>query len=680
VISQEINSLHSNFRHSLEYISALIVVFFCAMFSFWTIASNSATVFNIPWKSLSEIVRWLLPLFILFSLMIARRFSISYCGSLVSQNISAQLPSLKSLIVFLISACLIITSGSYSNKFFVLVIAAVALFFISRKKISLHENKVTHNISMQWRNLIALLLIILIAVLIVLLAHRPDLDDSSFIQIATQTLANSDRAPLSFDASLGYIIDLFRFYPYRVSSYETFIAFVSDFLNINVYTTYYLLIPAITASLTILTAFVFSRWFLSSTSQAVVATAVFLLVMLAWGETHFAYGNRVFVRLFQGKGLIIALTTPFAILTGLVLSNRPSYYVAGVLALTNISAIGVSSSGLIMTIFTSVVVFTIAINKDFNRMIRAWILIAAAMIYPVLAATWIKFQNNSLILMSDIGTHMPINASLGLDLRESMLMVALLLGFLLFISNRNKSYVLIIVAIFAFILNPWVSEVISNVTSRNMSWRLAWAAPVPLLFSIALVTGLNLRVQTNSLAVNKGIVFYGAKLAVASIIIVFFFSYKWAISSVNNVSWGFPAHKLPNEFYIASQISKKIRSLDTTGQILAHDHIAAWLPLTLPSVKLLMPGHTYPTQLETILPKHDFESRMLLYNAINNGITDKEVFFKSIREFDINLVVMPISSEYDMRGLSFKSNDLNVSLEKIETFQGFCLYKVVWRE
>lgn len=93
--------------------------------------------------------------------------------------------------------------------------------------------------------------------------------------------------------------------------------------------------------------------------MAVAATAVFVLVMLVWGETHIAYGNRVFVRLFQGKGLIIALTTPFAIRTGLMLANRPSYSVAGVLALTNISAIGVSSSGLIMTIFTSIIVFAL---------------------------------------------------------------------------------------------------------------------------------------------------------------------------------------------------------------------------------------------------------------------------------------------------------------------------------
>lgn len=165
-------------------------------------------------------------------------------------------------------------------------------------------------------------------------------------------------------------------------------------------------------------------------------------------------------------------------------------------------------------------------------MAQAWILVAAAMTYPV----------------SDVGTHLPIYASLGLDIRESLLMVGLLFGFSLFISNRNKSYVLIIVAKFAFILSPWFSEVIANLTSRNMSWRLAWAAPITLLLSIALIAGLSLRTRDNSFDVNRWGLFYGVKVAVISTIPTFIFSYRWVSSSANILSWGLPAHKLPNEF------------------------------------------------------------------------------------------------------------------------------------
>jgi len=262
-----------------------------------------------------------------------------------------------------------------------------------------------------------------------------------------------------------------------------------------------------------------------------------MLIMLAWGETHIAYGNRVFVRLFQGKSLIIALTTPFTVLVGLVLANRPFYSVAGVLALANICAIGVSSSGLIMTIFTSITVFFLWIGKDLKIMIRAWIFIATAMIYPMLLAAWLKFENKSSISMSEIGTHLPINASLGLDVRESILMIGLLFGFSLFILSRNRSYILIIVTIFTIILNPWFSEVVSFVTSRNMSWRLAWAAPLPILLSTALVAGLGVGMQKRPLSVKSCIVFSGMKIALLALLLAFVFSYKWVSSSSNNLSF-----------------------------------------------------------------------------------------------------------------------------------------------
>jgi len=678
VIDQESTLPNPKLKYSVEYYSAFIIAFCCAIFSLWTIGSNAATIFDLTWEYLSEITRYVLPLLFLFSLIVARSFANTYRDGLLSNKILVTLPDLRFIVVLLLAAIIIFVAESYINKYYVFAIAASTIYLFSRGIQNCHtDDQIIQSRTTERRDIIALIVIVLIAVSVVLFAHRPDLDDSSFLQIATQTLAYGDRPPLSFDTSLGIVLESFRFAPYRVSSYETLVAFVSDILNINIYNVYYLFLPAITAGLTILTAFVFSRWFLHTNTLALAATAVFMIVMLAWGETHIAYGNRVFVRLFQGKGLIIALTTPFAILTGLMLVNRPSFSVAGVLALANICAIGVSSSGLVVTIFTSIIVLVLAICKNFKKTIRAWALIAATMIYPVLIAAWLKFGNESLISMSDVGTHLPINASLGLDIRESILMIGLLLGLILFTLNRNKSYILLIVAIFAFILNPWFSELISYVTSRNMSWRLAWAAPIPLLLSIALVAGLSIRIPNKSLVTNNWVVLSAVKITAVALLFVFVFANKWVSSSGNNLSWGIPAAKLPNEFYVASQIADKIRVLNISGQVLAHHSIAAWLPLTLPGVKLVMPGHTYPIQLQTILPKHEFDSRIAMFNSINNGVPNIEEFLKSIDDFNVELIVVPIQIEQRISNQNLISHNREIRLEKIESFSGFSLYELV---
>ncbi|MBO4329685.1 MAG: hypothetical protein J5820_03525 [Rhodocyclaceae bacterium] len=676
VIDPKCTLPNPNLKHSVEYYSAAIVAFFCAIFSLWTIGSNTATIFGLTWEYLSEITTYVLPLFFLFSLIVARSFANAYCYGLPNNKIFATLPSFKFIAVLSLAATAIFVAGSYTNKYYVFSIAALTIYILSRGVQNCHVDNQTIQIrTAEKRDIITLIIIILIAVSVVLFAHRPDLDDSSFLQIVNQTLIYSDRPLLSFDTSLGIVLDSFRFAPYRVSSYETLVAFVSDILNINIYNVYYLFLPAITACLTILTAFVFSRWFLHTNTLALAATAVFMIVMLAWGETHYAYGNRVFIRLFQGKGLIVALTTPFAILTGLMLVNRPSFSVTGVLALANISAIGVSSSGLVATIFTSITVLVLAICKNFKNTICAWALIGATMIYPVLIAAWLKFGNKILISMSNFGTHLPINASLGMDIRESILLISLLLGLILFIQNHKKSYMLLIVAIFAFILNPWLSELISNVTARNMSWRLAWAAPIPLLLSIALVAGLSTSIQNKSLSINNRAVLYVVKITALALLFVFAFANKWVTSTDNNLSWGMPTAKLPNNFYVASQIATRLELLNINGQVLAHRDIAAWLPLTLPGVKLVMPGHTYPDQLQTILPSHEFNSRMAIFNPINKGVTNIEEFLRSIDNFNVELVVVP--DRIELSGQNLISRNREVRLEKIESFLGFSLYKLV---
>src|SRR5689334_4487015 len=61
--------------------------------------------------------------------------------------------------------------------------------------------------------------------------------------------------------SLETMLDQFRFAPYRVTSYETFVALLTQWTELNVLTVYYLLVPGISAALSVLVAIAFARIF-----------------------------------------------------------------------------------------------------------------------------------------------------------------------------------------------------------------------------------------------------------------------------------------------------------------------------------------------------------------------------------------------------------------------------------
>src|SRR4030042_2457538 len=74
----------------------------------------------------------------------------------------------------------------------------------------------------------------LVAVVVTLASHRPDLDDSFYIHVAAQTLRHPDLGPLTFDASLGFILEPFLFAPYRLASYETLVALLTGWTGLDI--------------------------------------------------------------------------------------------------------------------------------------------------------------------------------------------------------------------------------------------------------------------------------------------------------------------------------------------------------------------------------------------------------------------------------------------------------------
>ena len=461
----------------VEIAVAWVVMFFMLLFAMWTLASHAATFLYIPWRSLNRVSAIASLPAVLLAAWGAWRFSGAYEQEVAKTEFPAGVQRLSSMFLFIATTVLLLATPTYSLRWGLALIGFLLMGWLTKQERSSLRSE-TENpgaiTTFSGRSSAWLLgAFSLVAIAVTLASHRPDLDDSSFIQIAFQTLRHPELPPLTFDASLGFILEPFRFAPYRLASYETFVALLADWSGLNILTIYYLILPGLTAALTIGTAYLFTRWFLPS-RLAVLATGIFLLILLAWGESHVAYGNRVFVRLFQGKGLLVALATPLTVVTGLLLLRRPSLSNWIFLALANVAAIGVSANGLVCAFVTTTLVLITTIRCDIRTVVFSSGLMASTLIYPAILGVWLKFIGGSAALpLSQFGSYLPINSSLGLEIREALTLSMLALGFgALGPRNQKREYGLLTGATFLLIfiiLNPGLPELLSVSSSRNMS-------------------------------------------------------------------------------------------------------------------------------------------------------------------------------------------------------------------
>lgn len=517
------------------------------------------------------------------------------------------------------------------------------------------SDQADHKLSAVW------IICAFILVTIVLLGyHRSDFDDGEYLQLALQTMRHPLLVPHTFDASLGELREPLRFSPYRAASYETLVAFVSEVSRASVLNVYYLILPMFTGLASVAVAYAFLRW-LHPYRLAAIGLLVFVLICLAWGETHVAYGNRMFVRLFQGKGLLVSLTTPMTLLAGLAVLRQPDWIRTSVFLLSTAAAVGVSSSGLIVSLITLAMIGLIALFRFASvQLYKAIFILALAGLYPATLSTWLKFSANQAGVTEAIGTVLPIHASFGSALRMWLLIFTIgLAGLLLFwhINQNNpkqsglmanlklfltgqqsdSTWLLMVFASIVLPLNPMVAELFSQIGARNMSWRLAWAAPVPLLLTSAVII-----IWVKFKLVSLWFAFIPEAtgwLVSVSAVCLFLFAGGWTVRASNQGTWDWPGAKVPPEAAQAYQWGHQLKSLDykpSDGRVLLDPRLAVWLPVSHPDIKLVMPGHGYPITFSTTMPAQEYAERLELMQAWREEFKGRNERFNSLlKKYDV---------------------------------------------
>lgn len=631
------NQIINNFKNEKLYFSFLIIT--SMLFAEWTLAVHLSMILNINWNNLIKIylISIIPSIYIFYKL--TNLVYLEFNGQINSnKNYKFNLPKFW----IFIPAFLILYFFIKDYKLQVIfVLFLILLFKLFKLDVEIRLIELSNTSLFSNKEVLGFFSIILIPVIINIFTHRSDYDDVEYLQLAMQSNLHPDLVPNTFDTSLGYLTNKFRFVPYKFVSYELLVGMVSKVTTINIYYIYYYLIPVVCSIISTLSIYFLIRWFVTK-EIAIFALFLCVLFFVSWGDTHTSYGNRVYVRLFQGKANIVSIITPLTFLAGLILLNSRKISVLILLSSVGIMSIGFSANGIIISLVLGLMLGIIALINSKN-FLRNSCYIVLATLYPLIIAIYIKVGGQQATKLSEIGSVLPISTSFGHMTRQTLMLLVMTLALLMFskgikfirssdtLTHKLHWLAIIILVVFLIPLNPYFTEYFASKSSANMAWRLAWAAPIPLLLGLTLsifISPILKQRYFNNFIVFTCIVLFG-----------FLIANKWTIANSNRANWAWSSNKLPEEYYQTKDLIDHLKKDDKQITLLIDPHLAAWMPIIDPQIKTIMLGHNFKNGLVNLLSKEDFLNRELLVNNVykNNQATSFPVDL--INFYKINYII-----------------------------------------
>lgn len=660
------NEVLDKFKNEKLYFSFLIVT--AMLFAEWTLAVHLSMIFNINWNNLIKIylISIIPSIYIFYKLvnLVYVEFS-----KQTNNNKNYKINFTKYWVIIPAFIVLYFYINNYKLQIFYVLILII-LFKIFKVDVQLKTLEANNEVLFSSKEFIGFLSIILIPVIINIFTHRSDYDDVEYLQLAMQSNLHPELVPNTFDTSLGYLVNKFRFIPYKFVSYELMVGMVSKVTTINIYYVYYYLIPVVCSILSTLSLYFLIRWFVTK-EIAIFALFLCVLFFVSWGDTHTSYGNRIYVRLFQGKANIVSIITPLTFLVGLILLNSRKISVLILLSAVGIMSIGFSTNGIIISVVLGLMLGIIALINSKNLLRNSWYIFLATL-YPLIIAIYIKVGGQQATKLSEIGSVLPISTSFGNMTRQTLMLLVVALALLIFsrglrftkltdtLTHKLHWLAIIILVVFLIPLNPFFTEYFASKSSANMAWRLAWAAPIPLLLGLTLsifISPILKQRYFNNFIVFTCIVLFG-----------FLIADKWTIANSNRANWAWSSNKLPEEYYQTKDLIDYLKKDDKQITLLIDPHLAAWLPIIDPQIKTIMLGHNFKNGLANLLSKEDFLNRELLVNNVykNNEATSFPIDL--INYYKINYII------FDKNNDNYK-NFINKNIE-VKEYKNYYIYKL----
>jgi hypothetical protein len=329
---------------------------------------------------------------------------------------------------------------------------------------------------------------------VVLIVHRPDIDDAFYINLAVAAADAPGQPLMGGDTMLGISGLPMHMPAHRIHTYELWNAALSYISGIpTIYCFHWIAAGLVALGVPLAHARLFR---LLTPRHWLWAVAALVVVLLASGETHRSYGNFSFVRLWQGKAIYLFFFMPLVYAYAIRFALRPNVAAWTLLCAAQIGALGCSSSaiwaapaGAMMGLCCGLrptrrglATFAVGATASGYVLIAGWFL--RGELQPMLVTEIREFQFGaqfdsalshvfgvSRLLQFGVASVMVTWACCGTGLARRFAIVFPL-------------------AVWLVLLNPyWDGWVSANLTGPSF-WRAMWSLPAPILMTLVVIAPL----------------------------------------------------------------------------------------------------------------------------------------------------------------------------------------------
>ena len=484
------------------------------------------------------------------------------------------------------------------------------------------------------------LLVAAAAICVTLVASRPDADDAFYRSISA-TLLRYPRQPVLVHDTLYRLPDipvLLQFY--RLSNYDVLVGTLARITGVDHLAVAYLILPVVFAALCVLAwAYLLRRIVPRRWPWALL---ILFLVVLALGEVHRAYGNFAFVRLFQGKAILVTGMVPIIAGSALLFARHGGLRHWLLLFAAQIAALGASASAL----FVAPAAAALGLAGGWSANVASSRRFAAGMLASayVFGAGWamasVTHGGEALVSSSSMpGVPQILDDTWGWW-STRLLLVALLAAWA-FVVNPVRARYLSAGAFFFLLaaLNPYTVRVVADhFVGVRTYWRLTWALPLPFFLAV-LLDG----VIQGALGMRSKALAGSACTALACCAIAFGWCFG-TLRSANSVTLGTPGPKVdPVEYHVAARI---VEDVPEQGVVLTPEAVAVWLPSFVVHPELLGVRALYLTRA---FPPRDATRRdsLMRYVAGQFRPPDSAAWFAdALRRYGLTAVVLVHSAPW----------------------------------
>jgi len=474
-----------------------------------------------------------------------------------------------------------------------------------------------------------------------LIAHRPDLDDVFYINLAVAAVDRPELALLASDTLHGRDDLPIHFPIYRLQSYELLNAAISLLTGIPAVRVFHWIAAAVAALFVPLCHAVLFR--LLTPRIWLWTTGALIAVLIATGEMHRGYGNFAFVRIWQGKGIFLFVFLPLVYAYAIRFATRPSLRSWLLLAAAQIASVGCTSSALWVAPLAAWAAMACALRPSWSSA-RHWLLGALSSGYVLAAGLLLKGPMSIHVAKEarvfDAGEQLAVALAivLGSGLLHAVAIAVLFVAWACCRRGLARRFAIAIpLSVALLLLDPYTDTWVRTHLTGPLYWRVMWALPVPILFALVLAAPL----QWNRLAWRRRA--GAATCALLTLAFAVTVPSHSTISAINRVGIGLPTLKVDPVPYRWAGILNRIAP---RKRVVAPPSISTWIPV--------FHDHAYPMTVRSYLqPNRDavgkvaYRDRFVMTHFVDGELRHLEaetIFARGLELYDVTAVCLKNSS------------------------------------